>query len=137
MKNLTSINSVTALFLIVFVVIGCCKKNTEDTAGIDPTFNVTATTVQLQGGGEGLQFFAISTNVDVKMTSVDIEDPIIAQFHTYQFNGAEFSKNQSFDLQATEEAYVKVIGTWKFTFVGTRISDGVAFSVEATLAVNN
>jgi hypothetical protein len=136
MKKLTCIYSITALLFIAIMVISGCKKDTVTT---DPTFNVTATTVQLQGGGEGLQFFAKSTNVDVKMTSVVIVDPNnTPPFpYTYNFNGAEFSTNQSFGLQENNVAYGKVIGTWKFTFTGSRTSDDGAFAVEATLAVNN
>jgi hypothetical protein len=106
MKKLTLIYSVTALLLIVFVVISARKKKTEATVGIDPTFDVTVTAVQLQAGGEGLQFYAPSTNVDIKMTSVVIEDPNNSPPDTYNFNGLVFSKNQSFDLRETSAAYI-------------------------------
>ena len=112
MKKLNLIYSVTALLLIVFVFISARKKKTEDTVGIDPAFEVTDTAVQLQAGGEGLQFYAPSANVDVKMTSVIIEDTNNSPPDTYNFNSPEFSKNQSFDLQERQQPMFKVIGRW-------------------------
>lgn len=127
------------LLISMFVMItgsgilsGCKKKSSGP---VVPTFTVTATTVQLQGGGEGLQFYAKCTNTDVKMTKVTVTDPIATNTSTYNLNGTYFVMNQVFMLEDQTSAYTKEIGTWTFSFVGNLTSDGTSFSVGASLSV--
>jgi hypothetical protein len=133
MKKLTALLPLGLLLLSIAILFTECKKKTDDP--VVPTFTITATTVQLQGGGEGLQFDAKCTNTDIKMTEVRIVDPNQLPVITYSLNGTEFNKNEIFGLQSSEEAYYKQTGTWSFTFIGTLISDGTSFSVPTTLAV--
>lgn len=118
------------LLLITAVMLTNCKKDP-----VDPAFIVTGTTVQLQGGGEGLQFAAKCTNDDVKLTKVEIVDPLLSPATTYNLNGNVFVKNEIFGLQATNEAYFKQIGSWSFTFTGNRTSDNSSFSIKTKLSV--
>ena len=114
------------------VLSGCKKKSSGPTM---PTFTVTATTVQIQNGGEGLQFYAKCNNTDVKLTKVTLTDPIGTNTTTYNLNGNYFVMNQVFMLEDQNSAYTKEIGTWSFSFVGNLTSDGTSFSVGATLSV--
>lgn len=132
MKKTRSYAIAGILLLVTIILMTNCKKKEDP---IIPAFIVTATTVQLQGGGEGLQFAAKCTNDDVKMTKVLITDPIQSPAVTYNLNGTYFVKNEIFALQAADEAYFKQIGTWKFQFVGNRTADGTSFAVDVTLGV--
>ncbi len=125
-----------------FAVIGlslllssCCKKDKDNPDPQTPVFTVTATTVQLQGGGEGLQFNGKYTNEDVKMTKVTNTSPTSVQTFTYDLNGKSYAKNSSIPLQDENVGYDKELGTWNFTFVGNRTSDNESFSVNASLSV--
>ena len=133
MKKLTPYLSVTVVLLATLMIVGGCKKKAEDP--IVPSFTITATTVQLQGGGEGLQFFAKCNNDDIKMTKVTITDPLASFNQTYNLNGTYFVKNEIFGLQEATTAYVKSIGTWTFNFVGNRTADGTSFAVNGALTV--
>jgi hypothetical protein len=134
MKKFTRFLSISALLLVAIVIISSCKK--DEDPPIVPAFTMTATTVNLQGGGFGLQFFAKCSNDDVKMTKVVITDPIGSSTQTFNLNGTYFVKNEIFALQGTDEAYLKSAGNWSFNFVGNRTADNVAFSVTATLPVS-
>ena len=115
---------------------GCCKDDDKDNPPSQvPVFTVTAKTVNLQTGGEGLQFSAICTNEDVKMTKVTNTSPKSAKTATYELNGKSYAKNSAIPLQNDEEAYAKELGTWNFTFVGSTNSDNKSFSVNATLLI--
>jgi hypothetical protein len=124
-------------FVIIGVIImlsNSCKKN-DNPAPQVPVFTVTADSVMLQGGGEGLQFFGKCTNEDVKMTKVTGTSPVSVQTFTYMLNGNSFAKNASISLQDDNTAYFKELGIWNFTFVGTRAADNESFSVNSTLSV--
>jgi hypothetical protein len=136
MKKLTRALSISALMLAAIIIISGCKKKEDDPVPIVPAFTMTATTVNLQGGGFGLQFFAKCNNDDVKMTKVTITDPIASFSETYNLNSTVFIKDEIFGLQANDQAYLKSAGTWKFNFVGNRTADGAAFAVDATLQVS-
>ena len=122
---------------VVLLLSVSCKKDKNNPAPQAPVFTVTANTVQLQAGGEGLQFFSKCTNEDVKMTKVTNTSPITAKSATYELNGNSIAKNTQFLLQDENVAYKKEIGTWNFTFVGIRTSDNQSFSVTASLLVSS
>lgn len=133
MKRFNTILSISMLLLLSTSILlsGCKKKEDEP---ITPSFTVTAVSVPLQGGGEGLQFTAVCTNTDVKLTKVTVKDPL-GSFIDFNANGNTAIKGQQFDLQDPNIAYVKKLGTWNFTFVGNLSSDGSSFSVGASLSV--
>jgi hypothetical protein len=133
-RNNISIYSFAIIGVLLMLSIGC-KKDKDDPAPQVPEFSVSAITVQLQGGGEGLQFTAKCTNEDVKMTEVTNTSPNSNESYTYDLNGKSYAKNSPIPLQDEDVAYLKDIGTWKFTFVGNRTSDNQSFSVDATLSV--
>ena len=54
------------VLLCAAVLFGGCKKKADDP--IVPAFTVSATTVNLDNGGLGLQFTAKCTNDDIKLT---------------------------------------------------------------------
>jgi hypothetical protein len=124
-----------ALIGVLLMLSASCKKDKDDPVPQVPVFTVTANTVQLQGGGEGLQFFAKCTNEDVKMTKVTYTSPTTVQTATYDFNGNSIAKNAQFSLQDDNLAQTKEPGTWNFTFEGKRTSDNENFSVTATLLI--
>jgi hypothetical protein len=123
-----------AVIGIVLMLSSGCKED-EDPAPQVPEFTITADSVLLQSGGQGLQFFAKCTNEDIKMTEVTVISPITVQTATYSLNGNSFAMNDTFSLQDDDIAYGKELGTWNFTFVGNRTSDDVSFSVAATLSI--
>jgi hypothetical protein len=134
MKNLNRFTHAGIMVLVMFMIIIGCKKKSDDPV-VTPTFTITYSTVMLQGGGDGLQFFAKCTNNDVVMTNVTITDPI-PLVNIYDLKGASFATNASIPLQNTNEAYLKDAGTWNFNLVGKRASDGVAFAVDVKLAIS-
>jgi hypothetical protein len=136
MKKTSSFATIGILLIATVILLANCKKKDDPVPQKeDPVFTVTATTVQLQGGGDGLQFEARCTNNDVKMTKVLITDPQQSPAITYMLNNQNFLKDQDFGLQSPNEAYLKQTGTWTFIFVGNRTSDGAGFTINASLNV--
>ena len=133
MKKINSFLAVGIVLLIAGILFSGCKKKSDP---VIPSFTVTALTVQLQGGGEGLQFYGKCTNDDVKMTKVTIYDPLSVQNITYNINGNYYVKNEAFQLQDANVGYNKELGTWTFNFVGNRTADGASFSESASLSVS-
>jgi len=122
---------------VALMISGSCKKKDDNpTSPQVPVFTVTADSVMLQTGDEGLQFFGKCTNENVKMTKVTITSPVSVQTSTYLLNGNSFVKNTPFSLQEDNTAYNKELGTWNFTFVGNRTADNVSFSVNSTLSIS-
>jgi len=130
------------IWICFFAVLGvalmlsssCKKKNDNQTPQV-PVFTITADSVPLQSGGEGLQFFGKCTNEDVKMTKVTITSPISGQTAPYNLNGNSYNKNAPFSMQDDNTAYDKELGTWNFTFEGNRTVDNDSFTVDATLSI--
>jgi hypothetical protein len=133
MKKINQYFSVAVILLASIIITSGCKKKEDP---IVPSFTMTSTTVNLQGGGLGLQFFAKCNNDDVKMTKVIISDPIGSFTETYNLNGTYFVQNEIFALQGTDLAYPKSTGNWSFNFTGNRTADGSSFSVNASLLVS-
>lgn len=132
MKRFKTLLTISVLIMSAMILFSGCKKKSEP---ITPTFMVTATTVAITGG-DGLQFYAKCSNVDVKMTKVLITDPIGANTFTYNLNGDYYLQNEIFSLQADDEAYLKLNGAWSFIFVGNLTSDNSSFSVTVNLNVS-
>jgi hypothetical protein len=132
MKKLNSFISVSIMLLAALIIITGCKKK-SDNPGV-PSFTITYSTVNLQGGGEGVQIFAKCTNQAVDMEKVTITDP--ANFVlTHNYSAASFAENELFPMQEDNVAYEKQAGTWKFNLVGNSTSGGAAFAVDVTLTV--
>jgi hypothetical protein len=131
MKKIILCSFILILLLLSMSSITGCKKDSNDP--VVPDFTVTYTTVNLQGGGEGVQFSAKCNNTDVIMQKVTLTNPTTA-FTIYQYTAGSFSKNELFGFQESNEAYIKLAGNWKFNLVGT--AGGTAFAVEETLAVS-
>jgi hypothetical protein len=133
MKNPVRIAILSIMLLTVFIGISGCKKK-SDNPGV-PSFTITYSTVNLQGGGEGVQLFAKCTNQAVDMEKVTITDP--ANFvQTYNFTAGSFAENELFPMQEDNVAYEKLTGTWSFNLVGNSTSGGDAFAVDETLTVS-
>jgi hypothetical protein len=126
-----------AIIGVVLMLASSCKKKKDNPDPQVPVFTVTANTVQLQGGGEGLQFFAKCTNEDVKMTKVTNTSPISVRTASYDLNGNSIAKNTQFSLQEENVGWGKELGTWNFIFEGKRTSDNESFSVNATLLITS
>ena len=133
MKKVNVFLTLGIVLLIAGILFSGCKKKSDP---VIPKFTVSAITVQLQGGGEGLQFYGTCTNDDVKMTKVTLYDPLNVQNITYYTNGNTYVKGEAFGLQDANTGYVKELGTWTFNFVGNRTADGASFSESATLSVS-
>jgi hypothetical protein len=133
MKKLNSFISMSIMLLAALILITGCKKKSNDP--VDPSFTVTYSTVNLQGGGEGVQFFAKCTNEAVIMDKVTITDPA-SYIITHNYSASSFAENELFPMQDTDIAYEKQSGTWKFNLVGNRSSDGVAFAIDVEITVS-
>ena len=138
MKKFNQFLKYGALILCVAVVFGSCKKKTEDPPPTYPdvAFIITYLEVDLQGGGKGVQFYANCSTTDVKMTKVEILDPLHTGTVTYNLNGNGYVKGQIFALQDDQTAYLKQGGTWTITFTGLRTVDNAPFALPVTIAVS-
>jgi hypothetical protein len=121
---------IVGLIMSSFIVFSGCKKKSSD----EPTypsvaFVVTYVTVTLQGGSEGVEFFANCSTTDVKMTKVQIMDPLHSGTVTYNLNDQVYVKSQIFALQDDNTAYLKEGGTYQITFTGHRTVDNAAFTI--------
>jgi hypothetical protein len=132
MKNLKRLTFLCVILLVSIMIINGCKKKSDNP--VNPEFTITYSIVTLQGGGDGLQFFAKCTNQAVDMDKVTITDPE-SVIVIYQYSGASYAENELFQMQGTDEAYLKMTGTWSFNLVGTRKTDGAAFAVDVTQSV--
>jgi hypothetical protein len=132
MKKITSFATIGIFLILTIIILSNCKKKDEP---VVPAFTVTAITVPLQSGGDGLQFHARCTNNEVKMKKVLITEPNQTLTYTYLLNDQIFGKDQDFGLQTTEQAYPKLTGTWTFILEGSRTSDGQSFTVNASLTI--
>jgi hypothetical protein len=128
-----------ALIGVALIILSSCKKKDDNPTPTPtpqvPVFTVTADSVPLQSGGEGLQFFGKCTNENVKITKVKGTSPISVQTFTYMINSNSIVKNTPFSMQDDNTAYNKELGTWNFTFEGTRTADNANFTANATLTI--
>jgi hypothetical protein len=131
MKKIISFASIGILLIVTIILLTYCNK--EEDLPI-PTFTVTATTVQTQGG-DGLKFTAKCTNNNVKMAKVIITDPTQTPPFVYSLNNTKYLQDETFELQAAGDTYKKQIGTWQFQFIGNRTEDGDSFAETTTLSI--
>lgn len=136
MKKVNQFLKYGALVLCVAIIFGGCKKKDEEPSYPAVNFIITYLEVDLQGGGKGVQFFAKCNTTDVKMTKVEILDPLQTGSITYNLNGNIFVKDQIFSLQDDQTAYLKQGGTWTITFTGLRTVDSAPFTIAGNIAVS-
>jgi hypothetical protein len=117
------------------VFSGCKKKSSDEPTYPAVAFIVTYVTVPLQGGSDGVEFFANCSTTDVKMTKVQILDPIHSGTVTYNLNDQVYVKSQIFALQDDGTAYLKEGGTYQITFTGHRTVDNAAFTIVSNVNV--
>ena len=136
MKKINQFLKYSALVLCVAIIFGGCKKEEDPPSYPSVSFIITYLEVDLQGGGKGVQFFANCSTTDVKMTKVEIKDPLQSGTITYNLNGNGYVKGQIFALQDDNTAYLKQGGTWTITFTGLRTVDSAPFTLPVTIAVS-
>ena len=135
MKKVNYLVFIGVLLLSTTIIFSGCKKKSSTPDEPTPVFIITSTTVQLQDGSAGIEFFTVCSTTDVTMTKVEIVSPIHDYDITYNLGNQLYVKNQIFDLQAANTAYSKESGTYTFTFTGIRNADGAAFTIISTLVV--
>lgn len=135
MKKVNYLVFIGVLLLSTTIIFSGCKKKSSTPDQPTPVFIITSTTVQLQDGSAGIEFFTVCSTTDVTMTKVEIVSPIHDYDITYNLGNVLYVKNQIFDLQAANTAYPKESGSYTFTFTGIRNADGAAFTIVSTLVV--
>jgi len=130
MKTVNYLLAIGVLLLITSIIFSGCKKNLPS-----PVFTLTYTSITLQDGSMGVEFYATCTTTDVKMTKVDILDPNRTNTETYNLNNVTRLKGEIFALQDVGDGYFKVGGVYQFTFTGIRVADNTGFATVTTLNV--
>jgi hypothetical protein len=135
MKKVNYLLFIGVLLLSTSIIFSGCKKKSSTPDLPTPLFIATYTLVTLQSGDAGVEFFANCTTTDVKMTKVEILDPIHSGTITYNLNGLYHVKGEIFALQDANTAYLKEGGIYTFTFTGNRVADNAGFTAVTTLNV--
>jgi hypothetical protein len=136
MKKINHLLTYGVLLMSIVVVFSGCKKKTEEVTYPSVAFIVTYLTVTLQSGDQGVQFYANCSSTDVKMTKVEILDPLHTGTTTYNLNGNGYVKGQIFALQDDGTAYLKEAGTYQITFTGLRTVDNAPFTIISNVYVS-
>jgi hypothetical protein len=118
------------LFLSSVILFSACKKKSSDPPSA-PTFNMSAVPDQNNPGN--LIFYFTCTTDNVRMTRIDIKDPINTGIPPVDMQNANLLKGTTYYLNTT---YTKESGTWTFTFTGNRTSDNSSFVSVATVVVS-
>lgn len=130
---------VAATMLIVSLfAFGCSDDSTGpdvDPTTPPPNFAISSVVVQLQGGNEGLQFFARGS-VDCTLGRVNLTSPLGDQF-VFNANNNLFLTNELIALQTTNQGYLRISGSWTFRFVGNHSPEGGGFDVTQILTVGS
>ena len=87
--------------------------------------------VTAQPQGDVLYFGAYCSNYDVRLTKVTIKDPLNNSW-VYNAGGEVWVKDE---LIIIPDGYDKLLGTWRFIFDGSVISDSRGFSISASINV--
>lgn len=139
MKTRIKIFTPLALFTLACLLFMGCGGDDKPTQPpppppATPTFTVSSVNVTLQGGADGLQFFA-KPSMDIALTRVDLTNPLGGSL-IFNAGNIVVLKEQVVALQDPNTGYVRVSGTWTFRFTGTVQPAGTAFDVIATLNVS-
>jgi hypothetical protein len=128
---------VIALILLPWLLIMGCNKDDGPTGPEEPAppvFSISSVNVDLQGGTQGIQFFARS-NRDISLIRVNIKNPIGSQ-EVFNVGGNVFLTDEVIALQDANIGYIRVSGTWEFRFVGNHEPGKQSFDVTQTLNVS-
>lgn len=136
MKKINQVLICGILLMSIVIVFSGCKKKADTVTYPSVTFLVSSTPVTFNTGEAGLTFFANCNSTDVKMTKVEILDPLHSGTVTYNLNGLGYVTGQIFALQDANTGYLKSTGTWQFTFTGLRTVDNAPFTVVSNLNVS-
>jgi hypothetical protein len=137
MKRKNAFLTLGFVLMSMLIVFSSCKKKSTDTTPSypSPAFIVTYVPVTITNPNDGVQFFANCSTTDVKMTKVEILDPIHSGTVTYNLNATTYVKGQIFGLQDAGTGYYKQGGTYTFTFTCNRSADNAPFTIVSTLNV--
>jgi len=127
----------TILFISIFM-FGCSDDSTGpdvDPTVPPPSFTISSVVVQLQGGNEGLQFFARGSG-DCTLGRVNLTSPLGDNF-VFNANNNLFLTNELIALQNTNQGYLRISGSWTFRFVGNHSPGGGGFDVTQVLTVGS
>jgi hypothetical protein len=130
MKKKNTLLAIGILLLSTVILFSSCKKKSSDTTVSAPTFTLSATVDP--NNSANLLFYITCTSDNVKMTRIDIKDPINSGFAPVDLQGMTMLKNENYYLTTS---YTKELGTWIFTFTGNRSSDNSGFVSVASMNV--
>jgi hypothetical protein len=130
MKRQHILYAIGILLLSEIFIFSACKKKSTETVS-NPSFTLSATPDP--NNAENLVFYLDCTTDNVKMTRIDIKDPLNSGITPIDMQSANMLKGTIYEL---DESFTKELGTWTFTFTGNRISDNSAFVSTATLNVS-
>ena len=131
MKRQNTILAIGILLLSTVILFSACKKKSSDTTVSPPTFSMSA--VPDPNNTANLIFYITCTTDDVRMTRIDIKDPINTGIAPVDMQNAIMLKNQTYFLGTS---YTKESGNWVFTFTGNRTSNNSGFVATTTLLVS-
>jgi hypothetical protein len=137
MRSLKNIKLVSTLLLLLSLFLFGCSKDDNPAGPEEPTppsFSISSVNVQLQGGAEGIQFFA-RTNRDISLIRVNIRNPLGTE-QVFNVGGGVFLNDEVIALQNANTGYVRVSGNWSFRFVGNHEPTKESFDVTQTLSVS-
>ncbi len=122
-------------FVFALLLIGCKDDSpTEPQGPVDPVFTLSSINIELQGGGQGIQFFARS-NKDISLIRANIKNPI-GNETVFNAGGNVFLTDEVIGLQDPNIGYLRVSGEWTFRFVGNHEPTKESFDVTQTLNVS-
>jgi hypothetical protein len=130
MKKNNALLAIGILLLSTVILFSACKKKSDTTTVSAPTFSLSATVDP--NNTANLLFYISCTTDNVRMTRIDIKDPINSGIPPVDLQDQTLLKNEVYYLTTS---YTKELGTWTFTFVGNRTSDGSGFTSVASMNV--
>lgn len=128
------------MLLFASLFIGCPNPDgPEPEPEPEPTpepavvFSIASQNTTLVYGNEGILFYATPAE-DVVLVKAEIKNPV-GDIITYNLNSTTYISGQAISLQDAGMAYIKVSGTWTFTFTGSRAT-GTKSSFVSVATVN-
>lgn len=123
------------ILLFSALLFGCKDDSpTEPVGPADPVFTLSSINIELQGGTQGIQFFARS-NKDISLIRANIKNPI-GNETVFNAGGNVFLTDEVIGLQEPNIGYLRVSGEWTFRFVGNHEPTKESFDVTRTLNVS-